>query len=339
MTQPKKLFCFGFGYTCHYLATQLQAPRLETSPESSFGQPMDGQSDSQQWRIAGTTRGMEKRAALRSNGIEAHIFDSEKPLGDPEGMLEGTTHLLISTPPDQSGDTVFHYHADHILDLMPQLEWVGYLSTTGVYGDRDGAWVDENSNVKPSSIRGTRRVRAESEWLSLWSSYQIPVHIFRLAGIYGPGRCALDSVRSGIARRIIKPGHAFCRIHVEDIAQTLLKSMIRPNPGQIYNVADDEPAPSHEVIAYASRLLGKEPPPLVRFDDANLAPITLSFYSENKSVKNTKIKQDLGVKLCYPNFRKGLDACLSEEKKYESLGQSLPWVVMAGSDYAENVGV
>lgn len=299
-TKPvKKLFCFGYGYTACHLADALQA---------------DGRGAT--WRFAGTTRSKSKRALLRENQVEAYLFDDEKPLGDPIAMMAGTTHLLISTPPNQEGDPVFDYHGEDLIQLMPELEWVGYLSTTGVYGDRDGAWVSEETPIRPTTIRGTRRAKAEHQWLSLLENYNIPVHIFRLAGIYGPGRSALDSVRSGIARRIVKPGHAFCRAHVLDIADTIIHSMMAPSPGQIYNVADDEPAPSYEVIAYASRLLGREPPPLVRFEDANLAPITISFYSENKSVRNSKIKDLLGVRLRYPNYRVGLEGCLEQEKPY-----------------------
>lgn len=319
MARNKKLFCFGYGYTASYLGEALKAT-------------------GDNWALAGTTRSKEKRAELRAKGIDAYVFDSEKPLGDPMSMIGQATHLLISTPPDHEGDIVFEHHAEDILHLMPDLEWVGYLSTTGVYGDRDGAAVDEKSAIRPSTIRGTRRAVAEEQWLSLCRSNRLPVHIFRLAGIYGPGRSALDSVRSGIARRIVKPGHAFCRVHVEDIVQALIKSMYTPKSGEIYNVADDEPAPSHEVIAYAARLLGKDPPPLVRFEDANLAPITISFYSENKIVRNDKIKNDLGVALKYPSYRVGLEACLALEKSYESRGETPPWVASVGPEFAGQLG-
>lgn len=312
--ENKKFFCFGYGYTAAHLGNALLAT-----------------GDS--WTLGGTTRTMEKRTELRNQGIEAYTFEDEKPLGDPASMMGKTTHLLVSTPPDREGDIVFENHAEDILQLMPDLKWVGYLSTTGVYGDRDGAWVDEKSTIRPSTIRGTRRAMAEEQWLSLYHEYGLPVHIFRLAGIYGPGRCALDSMRSGIARRIVKPGHAFCRIHIDDIVQTLMKSMYAPKPGEIYNLADDEPAPSHEVIAYAARLLGLDPPPLVRFENANLAPITISFYSENKSVRNQKIKKELGVELKYPNFRLGLEACLALEKEYASRGETPPWIQEVGPEY------
>ncbi|MDD3020317.1 MAG: SDR family oxidoreductase [Alphaproteobacteria bacterium] len=322
MDSKKKLFCFGYGYTAHHLGEALRAL---------------GQEGGENWQLGGTTRSREKRASLRASGVDGYLFEKDKPLGDPFSMMAGTTHLLISTPPDQEGDIVFEHHAEDILSMMPELEWVGYLSTTGVYGDRDGAWVDETSPVRPSTIRGTRRARAENQWLSLFNVRGLPVHIFRLAGIYGPGRCALDSVRGGIARRIMKPGHAFCRVHVEDIVTTLINSMHSPKGGSVYNVADDEPAPSHEVIAYASRLLGVDPPPLVRFEDANLAPITISFYSENKSVRNQKIKNDLGVKLAYPNYRVGLEACLEAEQAYIEGDKQAPWIAGVGPEMAGQI--
>lgn len=302
----QRLFCFGYGYTCDFLGRALKAAG--------------------QWDLAGTTRDQSKRTALRQRGIDAYLFDSERPLGDPLLMMQGVTHLLISTPPDQEGDIVHRLHVDDILRI-PTLKWVGYLSTTGVYGDRDGAFVDETTDLAPNTIRGTRRTIAEKQWLSAFKNKKLPVHVFRLAGIYGPGRSAIDSVRAGIARRIIKPGHAFSRVHVDDIVQTLMKSFAHPAPGQVYNVVDDEAAPSHEVIAYASRLLGQDPPPLIRFEDANLAPITLSFYSDNKRVKNDKIKNELGVELKYPNYRLGLEGCLKAEQEAEASGQPAPWAI------------
>lgn len=291
----QKLFCFGYGYTCEYLGHELS------------------QRAGSLWSLAGTTRDPERRAALRARGVQVFPFESETPLSDPANALKDTTHIIVSTPPDENGDPVFHTHADDLRKIKT-LKWVGYLSTTGVYGDRQGGWVDENSELRPTSRRGSRRVQAEEEWLSLYQSYGIPVHIFRLAGIYGPGRSALDSVRAGVARRINKPGHAFARIHVEDIVGTLLASMDKPSPGKVYNVCDDEPAPSHEVIAYACELLGQPAPPMVDFDDANLAPMTRSFYMDNRRVHNDRIKSELGVKLRYPDFRAGLRGCLAAEQ-------------------------
>jgi nucleoside-diphosphate-sugar epimerase len=305
----KRLFCFGYGYTCDFLGRDLLA---------AGG-----------WSLGGTTRDLKKRHALRARGVDAFLFNSDVPLSDPAMMLEETTHLLISTPPDQEGDLAFHMHAEDIL-RMKSLEWVGYLSTTGVYGDREGGWVDEDSEIRPNTIRGTRRALAEGQWISLFQSRNLPVHIFRLAGIYGPGRSALDSVRAGVARRILKPGHAFSRVHVEDIVQTVKASFHQGTAGRVYNVVDDEAAPSHEVLAYAARLLGKEPAPLVRFEDANLAPITLSFYSDNKRVRNDRIKAELGITLKYPNYRAGLEGCLARERFYADKGEVPPWVELVG---------
>lgn len=294
----KKLFCFGYGYTSDYIGHEL--------------------SQRGDWLLSGTTRDRDKQAALRARGIDAHIFDYEHPLVDPLYILQGTTHLLISTPPDDQGDPAFLIHADDILKI-PSIEWVGYLSTTGVYGDRDGAWVDEKSEIRPTTKRGSRRAKAEDQWLSLLKTDKLPVHIFRLAGIYGPGRSALDSVRAGVARRINKPGHAFGRIHVEDIVQVITASFNNPKPGEIYNVTDGNPVPSHEVIAYACELLGRSPPPIVDFESADLAPITRSFYMDNRRVHNEKIKNDLGIKLKYENYQRGLEGCRDAEEYVLSL--------------------
>lgn len=294
MPGPKKLFCFGYGYTCNYLGHALgQLPR--------------------EWSLAGTTRDEERFHVLENRGIQPYFFDRDQGLVDAAGVLQDITHLLISTPPGDDGDPAFLMHGADIA-CMPNLEWVGYLSTTGVYGDREGRWVDETASVTPASRRGIRRAKAEEQWRSLMGEHDLPLHIFRLSGIYGPGRSALDSVRAGIARRIVKRGHAFGRIHVEDIVNVLLKSFQNPAPGEVYNLCDDKPVPSHEVIAYACELLGKPPPPLVDFEDADLAPMTRSFYMENRRVRNDKIKRDLSVEMKYSDFKAGLRGCLEAEK-------------------------
>tara|TARA_B100001989_G_C24529681_1_gene460868 strand:+ start:106 stop:960 length:855 start_codon:yes stop_codon:yes gene_type:complete len=271
-------------------------------------------SPSEGWKISGTTRDHDKKRELREQGIKSYIFDFDVPLPDPLFILGDVTHLLISIPPDSEGDPCFNQYLQDIIEL-PKLEWVGYLSTTGAYGDRNGGPVDETSEARPSTKRGSRRWKAEQQWLSLFKQYNIPVHIFRLAGIYGPGRSALDSIRAGLARRIDKPGHAFNRIHVEDIAQVIKVSMENPKGGEIYNICDDYPAPSHEVIDYACQLIGIESPPLIPIEKADLAPITLSFYKDNKRVKNDKIKNELGVSLKYPTYKDGLRACLEAENQ------------------------
>jgi nucleoside-diphosphate-sugar epimerase len=192
------------------------------------------------------------------------------------------------------------------------LAWAGYLGTTGVYGDRGGEWVDEASPVAPTMPRTRRRVAAEGRWLASG----LPVHLFRLAGIYGPGpaRNPLDAVRSGTARRIVKPGQMFGRIHRDDIVQVLCASIARPNPGAIYNLADDEPAPPQDVVAYACALLGTAPPPEIPYEEADLSPMARSFYADNRRICNARIKEELGVILRYPTYREGLESLLAAEE-------------------------
>ena len=294
----KHLFCFGHGYSCNYVGYELMQ--------------RGG------WRVSGTSRDPDKVKELRARGVNAVLFDEENHLPDALHIMRDVTHVLISTPPSSSGDVTFNVHANDILGLQ-NVEWVGYLSTTSPYGDKQGEWVDENTAPNPTTRRGNRRLRVEQEWLSLCETHNLPVHIFRLAGIYGPGRSALDSVRSGIARRIDKPGHAFSRIHVEDLSSALIASMLNPSPGQIYNICDDYPAPSHEVIDYACQLLNIQSPPLIPFDKIDLAPIALSFYMDNKRVRNDKMKRDLGVQLKYPSYKEGLQGCLEAELYAQSL--------------------
>lgn len=288
------LFCFGFGYSCEFLARLLK--------EQGWG------------KVTGTTRDPEKKTEMRKRGIGSYLFNDDKPLADPQHFMHDVTHVLISTPPDDAGDPVFHLHADAILEL-PFLKWVGYLSSTSVYGDRHGDWVDETAVPQPRSQRGSRRLRAEEQWLSLYRYDGLPVHIFRLAGIYGPGRSVLDSVRAGIGRRIDKPDHVFNRIHVEDIAQILAASCDNPKPGAIYNIGDDYPAPSHEVISYACELLGQDIPKLVPFEEAHLPPMARSFYLDNKRLRNNRVKEELGLNLLYPDYKSGLKACLKAEQE------------------------
>lgn len=289
MATPR-LFCFGYGYSAQALAARLM-PRG--------------------WQVAGTTRGADKAAALAAQGVDAYAFDRGRPLDDAVGTLRGVTHLLSSVPPDEAGDPVLDHHARDII-ACETLQWVGYLSTTGVYGDRGGGWVDEDSELSPTGARGRRRVDAERAWCALWEAHGIPVHLFRLAGIYGPGRNALATVRAGRAKRIDKPGQVFSRIHVEDIARTLEASIARPRPGRAYNVCDDNPAPPAEVIAFACDLLGVAPPPLVPFEEAELSPMGRSFYRDNKRTSNRRIKEELGVTLAYPDYEAGLRALLAD---------------------------
>jgi nucleoside-diphosphate-sugar epimerase len=287
-----RLFCFGLGYTARTLARRLQ-------PKG--------------WSIAGTSRSETERSTLLQMSIEAWLFERERPLASFAAALAGCTHILSSVPPDQLGDPVLAMHGRDIAKLRG-LKWVGYLSTTGVYGDRAGAWVSEADEPRPTSERGKRRLAAEAGWIDLWREHKLPVHIFRLAGIYGPGRSAFDSLRAGRAQRIHKPGQVFGRIHVDDIAQSLEASIARPRPGTIYNLSDDDPAPPGDVIAYAAELLGQSPPPLIPFEQADLGEMARSFYAENKRVRNELIKRELGVRLAFPDYRAGLSAILKSER-------------------------
>ena len=290
INQPRNtLFCFGLGYTASRLAGQLRA-------EGCI--------------VAGTCRSEEQRAALRADGLDAVLFDRAQPLDDPAEALAGVTHLLGSVPPDEAGDAVLDCHGADIATCR-NLRWVGYLSTTGPYGDHDGGWVDEDTPVTPSGVRGRRRADAEEGWLELWRRSGVPVHIFRLAGIYGPGRSVLDQLRAGTAKRIVKPGHVFSRIHVDDLVAVLLASIARPNPGAVYNVCDDMPASPAEVVEYGAELLGVAPPPEIPFDEAALSPMAASFYADNKRVRNTRIHEELGVALKYPDYKAGLRALLA----------------------------
>ena len=280
------LLSFGHGYTATALEHHLM-PR--------------------NWRIIGTTRTDDKASAMLAQGVEPRIW----PGADLTRALDAATHLLISISPGENGDIVLSELEEEITARAAQFEWVGYLSTTGVYGDHDGGWVDEDTPLNPTTDRGRARVDAEAAWSAIPG---LPLHIFRLAGIYGPGRGPFSKVRNGTARRIIKQGQVFSRIHVEDIAQVLAASIDRPNPGTAYNVCDDDPAPPQDVIAYAAELLDMPVPEAVPFERADLSPMARSFYAESKKVRNDRIKTDLGVSLRYPDYRAGLKAILAAEE-------------------------
>ena len=260
----------------------------------------------QDWRIIGTTRSEDKAPALMNAGIEPRIW----PGADMIPALNAATHLLISTAPGEAGDPVLAELREEITKRAKQFQWVGYLSTTGVYGDHQGNWVDENTPLTPATKRGIARVKAETEWAAI---PDLPLHIFRLAGIYGPGRGPFSKVRNGTARRIIKPGQVFSRTHVADIARVLAASIGKPNPGAAYNVCDNDPAPPEDVIAYAAELLGLPIPEAIDFETAEMTPMARSFYAESKKVRNDRIKDELGVKLLYPDYQSGLQALLAAE--------------------------
>ena len=241
----------------------------------------------QGWRIVGTTRSPDKADAIADTGVEPVVW----PGADLGALIAQFPNVLVSAGPDSAGDPVLNAVEDAVTRAAPDLRWVGYLSTTGVYGDHDGDWVDEDTPLTPSTKRGRARVTAEARWQAI---SDLPLHIFRLAGIYGPGRGPFAKVRAGTARRIIKPGQVFSRIHVEDIAQALELSLQRPDPGAVYNLCDDDPAPPQDVIAHAAELLGLPVPPAIPFDQADMTPMARSFYAESKKVRNDRIKQALG---------------------------------------------
>jgi dTDP-4-dehydrorhamnose reductase len=283
-----RLFAFGLGFSAQTLAERLAA---------------------KDWQIAGTARDVGRIGHLASHGYEMAQFSGEAGNAALPAALQGTTHLLHSIPPGPDADPVLAHYGEEIAKL-PSLEWIGYLSTVGVYGDQEGRWVDETTRTRPNSARTEVRVEAEQAWLAFGEETGIPVHVFRLAGIYGPGRSVFDKLREGTARRVKKDGQVFSRIHVEDIAGVLEASIARPRAGAIYNVADDEPAAPGDVVAYAAKLIGIEPPPEVAFAEADLTPMARSFYEGSRRIKNERIKSELGVKLRYPTYREGLASLL-----------------------------
>lgn len=260
------------------------------------------------WQVFGTTRTAEKAEMLRKEGVVPYLWAA-----DIADAMDKATHILISAGPTPEGDPVLNTYGDVLRKGVRPGQWVGYLSTTGVYGNHDGGWVDEDTALTPSTKRGQMRVEAEAAWVAFAQETGAALHIFRLAGIYGPGRGPFAKVRAGTARRIIKPGQVFSRIHVADIAQVLAASIARPNPGAIYNLCDDDPAPPEDVIAHAAALLGLPLPPAQDYETADMTPMARSFYAESKRVRNDRIKHDLGVKLRYPDYRIGLADLLAQE--------------------------
>lgn len=266
------------------------------------------------WRIASprfeaglaTVRTPEKAARLKSGTLDVAILNEHQADNKIADELNRADCVLVSIGPDQNGDPVLRRFADVIANST-SIRWIGYLSTIGVYGDHQGAWIDETAVLNPSHQRTENRVRVEKEWLKLGERSGKPVQIFRLAGIYGPGRNAIRNLEER-AQRIVKPGQVFNRTHVEDIAQVLLASMAKPRAGAIYNVCDDKPAPPQDVLLYAAELIGRAPPPEVPFEQAVMSEMARSFYADNKRVKNDRIKQELGVTLRYPTYREGLRA-------------------------------
>ena len=285
----KLLLSLGHGYTAAALAARLL--------------PLG-------WRVVGTTRTAAHAAEIAATGVEPLMWGSD--LGP---VLAEATHVLSSVAPDAAGDAVLRTYGGAL--AAARAKWVGYLSTTAVYGDHGGAWVDEDTPLTPTPARGDARVAAEAGWQALGGQAGggqaggLPLHIFRLAGIYGPGRGPFEKVRDGTARRVLKPGQVFSRIHVADIAQAVAVSMLRPMPGAVWNLCDDDPAPPEDVLSHAAALLGLPEPPGIAYADAEMTPLARSFYAENKRVRNDRIKRDLGLALIYPSYREGLAAILA----------------------------
>ena len=278
----KSLLCIGYGFSARAMTAVLH--------------PLG-------WNITGTTRSEVRANEMRNENVTPIIW----PGNNLHEALTKASHLLISAPPSGLGDPFLNA----IDPKRYEFSWVGYLSTTGVYGNHNGAWVDETAALTPATQRGQLRVEAEAAW----TATGLPLHIFRLAGIYGSGRGPFSKVRNGTARRIIKAGQMFSRIHADDIAQVVTTSIMQPRPGAIYNLCDDEPAPPQDVLTYAAQLLNMPLPPAVNFDTAEMTPMARSFYAENKRVRNDLIKTELGVCLKYPNYKEGLKSLLKLETK------------------------
>jgi nucleoside-diphosphate-sugar epimerase len=279
----ERLFIFGLGYS------GLEIARLAKAAG---------------WSVAGTCTSEQKAEGLRAQGIEAYRFDGAAPL--PAKAMDGASHVLCTIAPGTTGDPALRICADR----LKRARWLGYLSTTGVYGDQGGAWVDEDTPPKPGQPRSIERLAAERAWQALGLEAGVAVDIFRLPGIYGPGRSAVDQAKAGTARRIDKPGQVFSRIHVADIAGTVLMAISGAHAGALYNVADDLPASTSEVVTFACELLGKPAPPTIPWEQAEptMSAMARSFYAETRRVKNDRIKNELGVVLRYPTYREGLRA-------------------------------
>ncbi len=288
------LFAFGLGYSAAAAGTILQA---------------DG------WRVSGTVRSAAKASAIAEEGISPLLFEEREAV---LSALQNATHLLVSTPPNDKGDPALSAYGGALREA-PALRWIGYLSTIGVYGDHHGDWIDEDTPAAAPRGRKSARIEAEKAWEALANGRGLALDVFRLAGIYGPGRSPLDRIRAGDARSIVKPGQVFNRIHVEDIAQTVIAAIRRDRRAgvHIFNVTDDEPAPPQDVLAYAAELIGAPPPPEIPFEKAELSPMGRSFYEDNKRVRNVKIKRELGVLLHYPTYREGLQALAREGEVLE----------------------
>jgi|TARA_B110000908_G_scaffold168407_1_gene223256 nucleoside-diphosphate-sugar epimerase len=282
----KRLLSFGHGFSARALAARL-------IPEG--------------WHIVGTTRSADKMDEIAATGVEPVLWSNS----DIKALISEFPNILVSTAPGPTGDPVLESWRDDLAKAASDIRWLCYLSTTGVYGDHQGGWVDEQTPLTSSTLRGQARVAAEEAWQAV---PDLAVHIFRLAGIYGPDRGPFAKVRNGTARRIIKEGQVFSRIHVEDIASALELSLSNPKAGAVYNLCDDDPASPEDVIGYAAELLSLPVPPAIAFEDADMTPMARSFYAESKRVRNDLIKRELGWVPRYPDYRSGLAAMLAESR-------------------------
>ena len=287
------LFVFGLGFSARHFAERERA--RFNAVRATVTEPERARS-----------LAAETGFTLRAFGPEADDPRIAEDLAD-------TDVLLISAPPGRDGDTVLARYRDTI--AKSRIGWIGYLSTIGVYGDQGGAWIDEATPATPKSARSRDRLAVENAWLALGAETGKAVQVFRLSGIYGPGRNPIVKLRDGRTQRIVKPGQVFNRIHVADIAATLAASIERPRGGAVYNVTDDELAPPQTVTEHAARLTGLPLPPEVDFETADLSPMARSFYGENKRVRNRLIREELGVQLAFPTYREGLAALVSDARR------------------------
>ena len=287
------LFCFGLGYSAQQTAQRLAE---------------------RGWRVSGTSTSAEGIAKLQRAGFDVVLFDGTRASPEAGPLLAQATHVLLSIPPGPNGDPAFVHYGEAVA-ASKSIAWIGYFSTVGVYGDAAGGWVSEDEEARPASSRGKLRLAAERTWQTLGETSGKRVDIFRLPGIYGPGRSAIEDVKAGTARRLIKPGQVFNRIHVDDIAAAVIAAIDKGTPGRVYNVTDDEPGPPQDVVTYAAELLGRSPPPEIDFATADLSPMARSFYSESKRVSNARLKRELLPRLAYPTYREGLAAIAGLTKK------------------------
>lgn len=259
------------------------------------------------WEVTGTVRSAEKAAELSREGIRTLVFGGFAVSSALGKAVAEADAVLVSVQPAEDGDPALG-SLRAALAAAPNLRWIGYLSTIGVYGDQGGAWIDETMPPAPTNARTRQRIAIEEAWLALGRESGKPVQIFRLSGIYGPGRNAIAKLREGKATRLIKPGQVFNRIHVDDIAGVLMASLAQPRDGAVYNVTDDEPGPPQDVITFAAELAGLAPPPEIPFEQAALSPMAASFYGESKRVSNALVKRELGYDFRYPTYREALRA-------------------------------